>query len=363
MGLFKRNDSPYWWYYIELDGRKVTGSTRTPDKRLAEKIHLEKRHQLVEEKTFPSERGKRMRFGAMCGLYLEKHAKVNKRSWHDDEIIIGKLRAHFGDAALSAVTPQGVEEYKAGRKGRVKEATINRELAVLKTIFSKAVLWGYAAQNPVKQVKFYREELKPIRILTPEERRRLFEAGPEFLRPIILFALKTGMRKGEILNLKWQDVDMANRNIHVRRTKSGRMRVIPMHPELWETLEKMPRSGKASYVFEVKGRRFKDFGAVRNSFHAAVEKADLGNLTFHDLRHNFATELISKGADIRTVQEYLGHSSLTMVQRYTHVTEGIRRSTIQLLGRENLQETPTLSLRSKNGNFSGTKKVVDLIVK
>lgn len=358
MGLFKRNDSPYWWYYIELDGRKVTGSTSTADKRLADKIYLERRHQLVEEKSFPSERGKNLRFDAMCKLYMDKHAKVNKRSWRDDEIIVAKLLRHFGSKALAAITPQTVEEYKAGRKGYVKDATINRELTVLKTIFSKAMLWGYAAKNPVKQVRFYKEELKPIRILTAEERRRLFDAAPEFLRPIILFALKTGMRKGEILNLKWQDVDLANHNIHVRRTKAGKMRVIPMHPDISEALEKMPRAEKSSYIFDVQGKRFKDFGAVRTSFDAAVKKADLENLTFHDLRHNFATELIQKGADMRTVQEYLGHSSLAMVQRYTHVTEGIRRSTIQLLGRENLQSSPTISLRAKNSSSRMCEKVL-----
>jgi len=363
MGLFKRNDSPYWWYYIELDGRKVTGSTSTPDKRLAEKIYLEKRHQLVEGKSFPSEQGKHLRFDAMCKLYMEKHAKVNKRSWRDDEIIVGKLLRHFGKATLAGITPQTVEEYKASRKGYVKDATINRELTVLKTIFSKAMLWGYAAKNPVKHVRLYKEELKPIRILTAEERRRLFDAAPEFLRPIILFALKTGMRKGEILNLKWQDVDVANHNIHVRRTKAGKMRVIPMHPDISEALEKMPRSETSPYIFEVQGKRFKDFGAVRTSFDVAVEKAKLGDLTFHDLRHNFATELIQKGADVRTVQEYLGHSSLAMVQRYTHVTEGIRRSTIQLLGRENLQVSPTIPLRSKKGDSKVFEKALRYSVK
>jgi len=364
MGLFKRKDSPYWWYYVELDGRKITGSTGTSDKRLAERIHLEKRHQTVEARAFPTERGKHMRFDAMCRLYMDKHAKVNKRSWRDDEIIVAKLLKHFASASLSGITAQSVEEYKASRKGQVKDATINRELTVLKTIFSKAMLWGYAAQNPVKQVRFFKEELKPIRILTVAERQRLFEASPEFLRPIMLAALKTGMRRGELLGLKWKDVDLEHGNISVRRTKSGKLRMIPMHPDMAESLARLKLGAKGEHVFaEADGSRLKDFGAVRTSFERLVVEAGLEGLTFHDLRHNFATELIAKGADVRTVQEYLGHSSLVMVQRYTHVTEGIRRSTIQLLSREKLPGSPTLSLRSKNSVLNDCEKVLQLVSK
>jgi integrase len=365
MGLFKRGDSPYWWYYIEIDGRKISGTTNTTAKRLAEKIYLEKRHQCVEEKAFPSQQGKRLGFDKMCDLYMEKHSKVNKRSWRSDEIIVKKLTRHFSSAPLNSITPQKIEEYKATRRGSVKEATINRELAVLKTIFSKAVLWGYTAMNPVKLVRLYREELKPVRILTADEKRKLFEASPEFLRPVILFALKTGMRRGEILGLKWNDVDLANSNIHVRHTKSGKMRVLPMHPEISELLTTMIERRKGEHIFsEADGSRFKHFGMVRTSFVIAVKNSGLGDLTFHDLRHNFATELIQRGADLRTVQEYLGHSSLVMVQRYTHVTEGIRRSTIQLLGRENLQtslqNSPTLPLRSESEVLTDSQKVIEL---
>lgn len=347
MGLFKRKDSPYWWYKIKAGPNILTGSTSTGDRRLASKIFIDKQHQFVEGTHLPSCKARLTPFCDMAHLYLEKHAKVNKKSVRDDVRVVRRFEAYFEGAKLADITPQRIEEYKASRMGVVKQSTINRELAILKSFFSKAVLWGYAKENPVKAVRLFREELKPVKILSPQERKRLFECSSAFLVPIILMALKTGMRRGEILGLRWEDVDMEGHNIFVRRTKSGKMRVLPIHPELYEVLAAVSRSRGGEHVFcDSAGNRRSDFGAIRTSFELAVKRAGLGKLTFHDLRHNFATELVQKGADLRTVQEYLGHSTLLMVQRYSHVTEGIRRSTIQLLGHEFSQDRATLMLRS-----------------
>ena len=155
------------------------------------RIYLEKHHQFTEEYHLPSHKGQSTKFFWMCGQFLEKHSKVNKRSWIDDEVIIKKLKGHFGDVPLANIQPEQIEGYKASRKDFVKEATINRELAVLKTIYTKAVLWGYAYKNPVKEVRLFKEERIPIRILTAEERRKLLEASPDNLKPAILMALKT----------------------------------------------------------------------------------------------------------------------------------------------------------------------------
>lgn len=333
MGLFRRADSPYWWYRIQLAHRVVTGSTNTPDKKLAERICLEKAHQLAEDEHLPSQRGKNTSFFWMCEQYLEKHAKVNKRSWRGDEINIRKLKEHFGDVPLANIRPQDVEVYKADRLGHVKESTVNRELALLKVIFSKAVRWGYAGRNPIKEVELFKEEKTPVRLLTPEERRKILDACPEFLRPIVLMALKTGMRQGEIIALEWRDVDLAQDLINVRHTKAKKLRQIPIHPELKRILKELPRT--TPFVFSNSaGAKFHRNGIVREAFEKVREKVGIPELTFHMLRHNFASELIAKGADVRTVQEYMGHSSLRMLQRYAHINRSIWRSTIQLLGHD-----------------------------
>lgn len=344
MGIFRRKDSPYWWYKVQLGGKRWTGSTNTSDRRLAQRIHLEKHHQFVEEHHIPSLRGKKTRLFQMCDLYMDKHAKVNKRSWRYDAYIVGKLKEYFGDVPLLQVRPETIESYKGRRLGYVQEARINRELAVLKTIFSKAVLWGYAARNPVKEVRLFKEERIPIKILSQEERDRLFKASPGFLRPILLLALKTGMRQGEIIHLKWDDVDLKNETINVRQTKSKKLRQVPIHPQLNEMLERLPKS--SAYVFpDASGGKMSRTGKLRDAFERLKKEAGLPDLTFHALRHNFASELVGKGVDLRTVQEYLGHSSLAMLERYAHVTKGIWRSSIHLLGSESLSGDATLALR------------------
>ncbi|MHB2026916.1 MAG: tyrosine-type recombinase/integrase [Elusimicrobiota bacterium] len=345
MGIFRRNDSPYWWYRVQLGGKVITGSTNTDDKRLAQRIYLEKNHQFAEEHHLPGQRGKTTGFFWMCEQYLEKHARVNKKSWRSDEIIVNKLKAYFADKPLAQILPQNIEGYKASRKSFVMEATINRELAVLKTIFAKAVLWGYASRNPVKEVSLFKEETTPIRILTPEERQKLLTASPDFLRPILVAALKTGMRLGEIIRLKWKDVDLSQETISLTQTKAKKMREIPIHPEFKEVLKKLPRASE--YVFcGASGNKLGINGKLRKAFDALKVEAGLADLTFHALRHNFASELIAKGADVRTVQEYMGHSSLRMLQRYAHVNKGIWRSTIQLLGRDSSTTPLTKSLES-----------------
>lgn len=338
MGIFKRGDSPNWWYRAQLKGKVVTGSTDTTDRRLAYRIYLEKHRQLVEERHLPNEKALNTSFFEMCALYIENHAKVNKKTWKDDEIVLRKLKRFFGDVPLTAIKTEDIEKYKGSRRSLVKEATINRELTVMKVLLKKAVIWGYARHNPAKDVRLYKEELIPVRILTPEERQRLIAACPKSLRPIVVMALKTGMRKGEILNLRWEHVDLAHQIINVTHTKSKKLRAVPIHPELEEFLRALPRGSE--YVFhDQNGERLKDEGKFWIDFVASRNAAGLGDLTFHALRHNFASELAAKGADLRTIQEYLGHSSLMLLQRYAHVSKGIWRSTIHLLGRD----TPTTS--------------------
>ncbi|MFC1522844.1 tyrosine-type recombinase/integrase [Elusimicrobiota bacterium] len=337
MGIFRRKDSPFWWYRVQIGRKVTTGSTNTQDRKLAHRIYMEKHHQFSEEYHLPSQRGKYFTFFKMCDEYLKKHAKVNKRSWRDDEIRIKTLKGYFGDVPLVNIQPKEIEGYKASRLGYVKEATINRELAILKTIFSKAVSWGYISKNPLKEVRLFKEERVPVKVLSQEEKERLLREASDFLRPILVMALKTGMRQGEILNLKWKDVNLGTRTISVTHTKSKKLREIPIHSDLEELLLRFPK--RSEYVFcDEAGNRLCRHGRIRDEFERLRKKLAIPDLNFHHLRHNFATALISKGADPRTVQEYTGHCSLRMLERYTHLNRANWRSAIELLGKDGVTE-------------------------
>jgi len=272
--------------------------------------------------------------------YLELYAKQNKRSWDRDEISIDHLNAFFRGKNLSDVTPELIEKYRLARRAAGRSpATINRELACLKTIFVKAIEWGKTEADPTRKVKKFREPASRERILTADESRLLLQAaGPE-LRPVIITAIGTGMRRGEILALKWADVDLVRGVITVTTSKSGKSRKVPMSGTVAAVLGAIPRRGEHVFHNSETGTHVKD---VKTGFLAACARAkknpddekDPGItwLRFHDLRHTFASKALELGADIMTVSKILGHASIQMTAKYLHPTGESMRLAVERMG-------------------------------
>lgn len=211
-----------------------------------------------------------------------------------------------------------IEKYKAERLAEVSPATVNRELANLKNMYTKAIEWGYVKSNPVKKVKFLKEPPGRLRYLKAEEVDALLKACADHLRPIVITALNTGMRRGELFNLKWTDVDLKNRKITVVNTKNNESRVIPINQTLYKELIEISDESKGEYVFpDRKGHPFKD---IKKSFSTALKRAKIEDFRFHDLRHTFGSHLVMQGVDLRTVQQVMGHKDIKMTMRYSHLS-------------------------------------------
>jgi len=157
----------------------------------------------------------------------------------------------FGQKKLTEITPSDIETYKSIRSIKVVNRTVNIELTCCKTMFEKAIIWQYAHKNrnPVKEVKMLKEAPPIVRYLTHKERKDLFAFCPSEIKPVVIMALHTGMRKGEIFNLRWPDVDMDIRLITVRHTKSNRNRHIHISDELYDVMKHLPRNINDSRVF------------------------------------------------------------------------------------------------------------------
>ena len=178
----------------------------------------------------------------------------------------------------------------------------------MKAAYSLAVRDGKLNANPVKQVKLQSEdEHKRTRYLTSEEENRLFQVVPEEHHPLFVVALNTGLRKTEQLSLTWADIDFQQGLIRVRRSKSGKPRFVPMRPVVIDTLKSLPRMIDNPYVFygHVKGKRLHDLPEEWESW---LKEANIEDFHWHDLRHTFASRLVSAGCSLYVVQEYLGHS-------------------------------------------------------
>jgi len=278
---------------------------------------------------------KRIIFNDFAPLYVDNYAKPNKRSWRcDDYCIEAHLKPYFGKLDLGAITPLDVESFRAQRlEAGIKKSTSNRELALLKRMFHLASDWGYSADNPVAKVKLFseRDNLKE-RVFTADEETKLLAYCAPHLRPIVVFALNTGMRRGEILGLRWDQVDPAGKSVLVKRTKSGRDRSIPLNEAAAGVIKAQRKTSPGSYVFpSTKGKEF--MRTVDHSFGHACRLAGIVGLRFHDLRHTFATRLIRRGADIITVQALLGHYAVTVTQRYTHTGADEKRRAVEALAR------------------------------
>jgi excisionase family DNA binding protein len=281
----------------------------------------------------------RIGFTEFSKMYLESYAKVNKRSWMTDVSYVKGMNPRFGSLYLDEITPFHIESYKASRlKQGVTKSTVNRCLAILRKMLTLAVEWGYLQKDSVPKMKFFPEKdnLKE-RILTPEEERRLIGSSYPVLRSILIVALHTGMRLGEILGLRWDQVDLKAERIRVERTKSGKIRFIEVNTPLLHELHQLRAlDGRSPYVF-LNPDTGKPLTSVKTAFTAACRRAGISGLRFHDLRHTFATRLNLLGADPITIRDLLGHSSLKITERYTHSNQEQKRRAVEMLAKADPQ--------------------------
>lgn len=243
-----------------------------------------------------------------------------------------------------------VEKWQTEKMTVNKPATVNRLLATLKHMFTKAVEWEMVeeeALKKVRRVKLLPENNRRLRYLSKEECQALINSCSPHLKPIIVTALNTGMRREEILSLEWEKhIDLRHGFILLDITKNGERREIPINQTVREALQGLIRGINSPYVFiDEKGARYKD---VKKSFHSACRRAGIKDFTFHDLRHTFASHLVMAGIDITTIKELLGHKTLTMTLRYAHLAPSHKVSAVEILD-DTLTGKPTIQKLYKKG--------------
>jgi integrase len=273
--------------------------------------------------------------------YVETYAKPNKRSWERDERSIKHLNKTFGRRRLSKVSLLLVEKYRVGRLAQVSLATVNRELACLKGILSKAVDWEKLPSFPLRKIKInLRDEKRRTRVLTDEEEPRLLKAAAKHLKPIIRLALNTGLRQGEILKMRAEHVNLQARFITVPKenSKSKKERRVPMNSEVLALL--MPLIRADSFVFRKTNGQpythiYEGFGsACRRAKKNPEDKHDPGivDLVFHDLRHTFESRGLDRGMSPANMMEIQGHSSIPFsLQHYFHGRDEKKLTDVELL--------------------------------
>ncbi len=325
--LFIPKGKRYWYFNVYDDmGKQRKFSTRVEPSKPGVKWSEEKkgivkkaeaaRSRILAEKGYGtprfSQERKAVSFEVLFNEYYERHSRVHKKS-HRHDLYKGRhLLEAFAGVRVDKITPLAIERYKAKRRKVSGPATINRELALIKHIYTKGIEWGYCRENPAKGVKLCKEPPSRNITLTDDERMRLIESCDHRIRPIVLVALHTGMRQGEIMGMRWENVRFKGvpcPHILLPVTKSGKPREIPMNHIVYQVLYEQPRNGERVF-----NRSF-----PRYSWEKAVQESRLNGLRFHDLRHEFGTRLVNN-VPLPRIKELLGHSTIQMTMSYLHTT-------------------------------------------
>jgi integrase len=378
-GIFQRGNI-YWIRYTGIDGKQVRESTQSEKLKDAQDLLKLRQADIVKGEQPDIIKIKNTTFKELAAEYLIYCQ--NQRNFHNTEIMLKNFVAEFGSIPLKNFTTQLLEKYQSRLlstarppiKGSdvprpsVAQSTVNRKLATIKSMFTKACDWNMVSESTSKQVhkvKLFKEMKRRDKFLSAEEIKALLDACDSnvisitgktiqqkqaHLKPIIIFALNTGCRKDEILSLKWENVDMKHGFINLIMTKNGEGRQIPINDTLRETLNGLIRRANVPYVFhdyDENKHIVKRFGDVKRSFSTACRKAGIQNFVFHSLRHTFASHLVMAGVDLTTVSRLMGHKSLTMTLRYSHLAPNHLTSAVNVLN-NSMSISTVLAQETKN---------------
>jgi integrase len=285
----------------------------------------------------------RQSFEQFARTWFEEYAVPNnKRSEQlaKKYILSASLVPFFGKMVVGHITTHHIEQYKAREAKRgAGNKTINNYLTVLSTCIKAAYEWLELSNAPPK-IKLLKCPPPHTDHLSMEENELLLSHAEGVVYELVLTALRTGMRQSELTGLQWTSIDWQNRILTVRHSlcryrkiltspKSNRERHIPLDPEIYDLLSR--RKKNTGYVFLDSDIMPFNQRRLSHRLNGLCKKAGIRRITWHILRHTFATQLAMKGAPLNTVQSLLGHSSITTTMRYSHVVPSTLRTAIELL--------------------------------
>jgi integrase len=340
MGLYRRQLSRIWWIDVTVNGRRYQRSTGTEDKKLAENILAKVKTQIIEGTWFDIDEARQHTFDELMEKYLDEHSRVNKtqRCYMNDKIYVRHLKKMLSGLTLDRVTPQLISQYKSMRLSNGKSPqTVKHEMNCLTHAFNLAVReWDWINYNPCLKVQKPKVNNKIMRWLTDDEEKRLLDASKDYLHgqlpAIIMLALQTGMRQGEILTLKWENIDMFKRAITIMQSKTNEPKTIPLNDTGFNVLLcKGKVVNMSGYVFTTQNGTRVHSSNLQREFWKVLEKAKVESFRFHDLRHTFATRLVQSGVDLYSVSKLLGHKDIKTTQRYAHHHIDSLRKSVRVL--------------------------------
>ena len=310
MGILKKGENWYIDYYC---GNRRKREKIGPSKSLAREVLLKRQSQASENKFFPE----RVKSFIAFTQAVEKYWRLEGQYLKAKGVlaVFKALESRFGDKKIAEVSTADLQEFYNEKAEATSASTANRILGFLSPVFNRAKEWGdYFGENPVEKVRRRKPNNHRLRFLSEAEIKELLNVAETRIRPILTCAILTGMRKGEILGLRWENVDLEHDTIFILQSKSGKPREIPIGKKLKEVFLALdPRpSGSVFNMPEI---------TLRRQFARALKNGKIQEFRFHDLRHTFASHFVMRTGDLPSLQKILGHSSPQMTQRYAHLAK------------------------------------------
>ena len=353
----KRKSGSRWIIDTSYKGHEIGETRATPE--MAE-TNLRKLQTLIDEGRYlEKKKVSKEILGAFADKYLQWCKDSDQKAAESKASHLESIKTHFGkDCLLHTITRKDIEDYQTLLKTSVSEktgkplkpASVNRRMACLRHMFSRAVERKELNDNPCRGVRQFRENNRRLRYLTAEECKLLLDSCPKAepvqlggrgnlgkpakaatLKQIVELALNTGMRKSEVLRLEWEHVHLVQGYLEILEQKNGEYSTIPLSPRAIEILRSIPRKFDSPYVFtgRIKGQPFWD---LKRQFEEAVKLSGLEGVTFHTLRHTAASHMVMSGAPLATVKEILRHKDYAMTLRYAHLSSEHKKAVIDALG-------------------------------
>lgn len=331
MSVYKPAKSSRWQFDYQWNGHRYHGSTGCASRRDAERFEAEHRRKVaLGEKTKPAltvEQACDLWFAAV-GTHLRSHGTCLYQ--------LGYLVGSLGSKTmLHDLTIRDIDGHSAKRRAKVSDASVNREITLLRRVVRWAASRGYDTPTIVWRDALFKEQAERIRELSPEEEARLMEALPDNLKPLVEFAMLSGQRKAEIIALRWSDVDLgaARATLWV---KGNKPHTIPLSPRMVAIIANQPKVCPQVFTYvctrrapkrEDRAQRsigerypFSNYGWMRQ-WQKALKDAGISDYRFHDNRHTAATRNLRASGNLKGVQKLLGHTDIRTTSRYAHALE------------------------------------------
>jgi site-specific recombinase XerD len=353
-GLFEKvPGSKVWWIrYADSMGRIRREKAGT--KGAAIDLYRKRKTEALQGKKLPENlRAPLVSFAQLAQDALA-YSKAHKRTYDDDVIRMEKLLAAFRERSAESITPHDLERHlaQAAENGEWKPATVNRYRALVSLVYRLGIENGKVRENPARLVKHRKENNARVRWLSPEEEVRLRAylevACPQFI-PELDLALHTGMRFGEMYSLVWEGVNLGRKVLTIPRSKNGETRHVPLNSSAICALGAFKQRGDGTGKV-IRNSDGEPLAGSRYWFEPALKKAKIYRFSWHCLRHTFASRLVMAGVDIRTVQELMGHKSISMTVRYSHLAPKHTLAAVELLaGSSTVDSTSTRTSTEPEG--------------